>query len=145
MLHVYTPPWCNLISAIYCFLHFDEIEDMGGCICHVGSWKVWKVSTSVVWRIDYLDSACCSSSMGTRTRRPPEGTSSSASTSVPSFGVAEASRAATRDIKKRPLSHRKNAKSAKAKVLTKHVQDTEHLRPLSEHLAMHYSEEKKLV
>jgi hypothetical protein len=81
--------------------------------------------------------------MGTRTRRLPEGTSASGSTSVPSFGVADASRAATRDIKERPLSHQKNAKSAKVKIHTKHIQDTEHLRPLSEHLAMHYAKKKK--
>lgn len=115
-----------------------------------------------VRRVDYLDSDCCSSSTGTRTRRPPGGTSVSGSTSAPSPVAADASRAATRDVKEKfvkrsgPVStppqtvssqdrgtekREKRAQRSK-KTRTEHIQDSKHLWPLGEHLAVNYEKDR---
>jgi hypothetical protein len=81
---------------------------------------------------------CCNSSIGTRTSRPPEGTSALGSTSPPSSVAAadDDSRAAAVETQAMMWVIIHN-KWDEGNPRTEHIQDAEHLRPLREYLAMH--------
>jgi hypothetical protein len=76
-----TLSWRNLLSAIIVYRRRVLVDYTK---LHVVCGKSYASS----WVDDYLIPVCCSSSMGTRTRRPPGGTSVSVSTPAPSSSAA---------------------------------------------------------